>query len=109
MASFTSRISNYNEFVATNESIEFVLLRDVRSDEIRGKIGLNEIAKLNNSKHGQFIEMDRENRLTFELIYQLISDIYNRDLIINLETEFEPSLHIISSFLKEYWLIKALF
>ena len=107
--SFTSRLQNYNEFVAKNEKIKFQLWRDVRSNTIKkDTVGAQEIAKLNNTKNGTFLTMDRETRINFELIYQLISDIYNQDLDINLKTELKPALRIIVNCFKDYWLIKAL-
>ncbi|GAB4530583.1 MAG: hypothetical protein Tsb0014_13340 [Pleurocapsa sp.] len=108
-SSFTSRIQNYNEFVAHDETIKFKLLRDVRSSIIKSNtVGAKEIAKLKNTKNGQFLEMNRENRITFELIYQLISDIYNQDLDINLDTELIPALKIIADYFQDYWLIESI-
>ena len=49
--------------------------------------------------------MDQENRISFELIYQLIVDIQNRDLEISLE----EALPIINSHFRNYWLIEKLF
>ncbi|MBE9045275.1 3'-5' exonuclease [Pleurocapsales cyanobacterium LEGE 10410] len=106
---FTSRIQNYNEFVATKEQIRFLLWRDVRSDVIRNKtIGSREISKLNNTKNGEFMAFDRNNRITFELIHKFISDIYNQDLEIDLDTELEPALKILADYFREYWLIEEL-
>ena len=108
-SSFTSRIQNYNEFVAQDEIIQFKLLRDIRSSVIKSNtVGAKEIAKLKNTKNGQFLEMNRENRITFELIYQLISDIYNQDLDVDLDTELKPALKIIADYFQDYWLIESI-
>ncbi|MEO1673044.1 MAG: exonuclease, partial [Cyanobacteria bacterium J06631_2] len=106
---FTSRIQNFNEAVATKEETRFILWRDVRSDEIKQKtVGSREINKLNNTKNGEFKTFERDHRITFELLYKLISDIYNQDLDINMETEFKSALKIAAEQLKEYWLIQEL-
>ncbi|MGL5940638.1 MAG: exonuclease domain-containing protein [Waterburya sp.] len=104
---FTSRIQNYNEFVATKQQLKFILWRDVRSDRISQKtVGSQAIAQLNNTKNGEFKLLQRSDRLTFELIYQFISDIYNQDLEIDLDTELKPALEILADYFKEYWLMK---
>ena len=107
---FTARIQNFNEFVATKEQIKFILWRDVRSDEIKPKtVGGREIDKLKNTKNGDFKPFDRYNRITFELIYKFISDVYNQDLEIAIDTEFEPALEIVANHFQDYWLIEELF
>ncbi len=106
-SSFTSRIQNFNEFVATKEQMKFMLWRDVRSDQINRKtVGNREIDKLNNTNNGEFRLFERHNRVTFELIYKFVSDIYNQDLEIDIETEFAPALNIITKQFEDYWLIK---
>lgn len=106
---FTSRMQNFNEAVATREEIKFILWHDVRGDEIKQKtVGAREIDKLNNTKNGEFRICDRNNRITFELLYKFISDIYNQDLDIDIETEFKPALKIAVEQLKDYWLIQEL-
>jgi hypothetical protein len=80
---------------------KFYLLRDERQPEITGKVGKGEIEKLNNTANADFILMDKTNRISFELIYKMITDIQNRDL----EVEIEEALPGLMSFLKDYWLI----
>lgn len=107
---FTAQIQNFNELVATKEQIRFILWRDVRSDEINHKtVGGKEINKLTNTENGDFKPFDRDNRITFELIYKFISDVYNQDLEIDIDTEFEPALKIVANHFQDYWLIKELF
>jgi hypothetical protein len=106
---FTARIQNYNEFVATKQQLKFILWRDVKSDRLGEKtLGSQAIAQLNNTKNGEFKLWQRSDRLTFELIYQFISDIYNQDLEIDLDTELKPALEILADYFQEYWLIKIL-
>lgn len=106
---FTARIQNFNEFVATKEHMRFILWRDVRGDVIKPKtVGEREIVKLNATKNGEFKLFDRDNRLTFELIYRFISDIYNQDLAIDLDTEFITALKIIAGQFQHYWLVREL-
>ena len=106
---FTFRIQNYNEFVATKEQMRFLLWRDARSDIIKDKtVGSKEITKLNHTTNGQFKPLERDNRITFELIYKFISDIYNQDLDIDIDTEFEPALKILADYKCDYWLIEEI-
>jgi len=101
-STFTSRIKNFNELVINYKDIRFILFRDVRESKITGKVGLEEIEKLNNAPNGKFIEMEQENRLSFELIYKLIVDIQNRDF----EIDLQKALTILESLMSDYWLIK---
>lgn len=98
---FASRIKNFNELVTKHQDTYFKLLRDGRL-EVKGKIGRSEIGKLNNATNGEFVFMDKEDRITFELIYKLIIDIQNKDL----EFELEDALNTLESHLNHYWLIK---
>lgn len=101
--SFTSRIKNYNELVFSNKNIKFILLRDKRQSSINGRVGKEEIEKLNYTPNGIFITIEKEDRIKFELIYRLITDIQNRDFEVNMTAAFE----VLISQLKDYWLIKA--
>jgi len=99
---FPSRIKNFNELVRNYEGIQFTLFRDVRETTITGKVGKTEIEKLNQAHNGQFIYMDKEDRLTFEIIYKLIVDIQNKDF----EVDLEKALKTLESLMSHYWLIK---
>ncbi len=99
---FPSRVKNFNELVFNYEEINFMLFRDIRETSITGKVGKTEIDRLNNVHNGQFIYMDKEDRLTFELIYKLIVDIQNRDFAVNLPS----ALRTLESLMSNYWLIK---
>jgi hypothetical protein len=106
---FTSRMQNFNAAVATKEQIRFILWRDTRSDAISPKtIGSKEIDKLNQTKNGEFRDFTRNQRITFELLYKFVSDIYNQDLEINLETEFQPAIKIAGDYFQDYWLMQAI-
>ena len=101
---FTSRIKNFNELVINHKEINFQLWRDGRKNNIAGKVGKEEIEMLNNSHHGRFQIMEKEDRINFELIYKLITDIHNRDL----EMELEEALSSIVVIFKDCWIIKIL-
>ena len=106
---FTSRIQNYNELIAIKEQMRFLLWRDDRSDLIKSKtVGSREIDKLENTKNGEFKQFDRDNRITFELIHKFISDVYNQDLEIDLDTQFKSALKIVADYFQDYWLIEEL-
>ena len=99
---FTSRIKNWNELLVTDRSIQYQLWRDMRLPEITGKVGRGEIEKLNHTQSGNFLTMDNEQRLDFELIYRLIIDIQNCDLEISLE----DAIQCIQVELKDCWTCK---
>jgi hypothetical protein len=101
---FTSRIKNWNELVISYDRTHFQLWRDVRQAEISGKVGREEIEKLNHSSNGVFLLMEQEQRLDFELLYRLIVDIQNRDLDIELATALESTL----TELKDSWICQLL-
>jgi DNA polymerase III epsilon subunit-like protein len=103
-AGFTARLGNFNELVIAHPQYKFTLFRDIREPEITGKVGKLEIEKLNNTKNGEFVIMDEENRLNFELIYNLIIDIQHQDLDINPE----EVLRLLPSYFDSYWLTTLL-
>jgi Cdc6-like AAA superfamily ATPase/energy-converting hydrogenase A subunit M len=100
---FTSRIKNCNELVINNKDIRFIIYRDCRNPEIKGNVGKQEIEKLNHTSNGSFMVMDKDDRINFELIYKLVTDIQNKDE----EFELEKAFQVLMSELKDYWLIKV--
>ena len=103
-STFTSRIKNFNELVINHREINFQLWRDARKNNITGKVGKDEIEMLNNSHHGRFLIMEKGDRIEFELIYKLITDVHNRDL----EIELDEVLSSIILLFKDSWIIKIL-
>ena len=103
-AAFASRIKNFNELVISYPNVKFSLIRDQRESAISGKVGKEEIDKLNHTKNGQFVTMDKSDRLNFELIYNLIIDIDNQDLDVNMTT----ALKKVAEKMSDYWLINIL-
>ncbi|MBN2826329.1 MAG: hypothetical protein JXQ76_13445 [Campylobacterales bacterium] len=101
---FVNRIKHFNHFVATQPHYYFRLFRDARESEIRGKISNEEIEKLNNHPQGRFITMDKEHRVIFETLYQLITDLKSKDIEIKLEDLMHNLMHKYSDF----WLCKLL-
>ena len=100
--SFAPRIKNFNQLVINHKEIRFGLFRDSRESAITGKVGKEEIEKLNNAPNGKFIQMEKEDRLNFELIYKLVVDIQNRDF----EIELSKALPILEFIKSDNWLIK---
>ncbi|MBD2146703.1 hypothetical protein [Sphaerospermopsis sp. FACHB-1194] len=72
--------------VINNPNSQFILIRDERQEEITGKVGRERIKQLENSTNGKFILFNRQDRILFDLIYDLIVSIYNKDLDVDLET-----------------------
>jgi Cdc6-like AAA superfamily ATPase len=99
---FPARIKNFNGLMFNRKDLHFTLFRDVRETTITGKVGVDEIEKLNEAPNGQFIYMDKENRITFELIYKLIVDIQNKDF----DVDLEHALATLESIMNDYWLIQ---
>ena len=83
---FTSRISNFNELVINNSQSQFYLIRDERQPGITAKVGKERIKQLENSANGNFMLFNKEDRILFDLIYDLIISIHNKDLDIDLES-----------------------
>jgi len=101
---FASRIKNFNHFAATQPNTYFRLFRDARERPINRGVSKEEIEKLNNHDKGKFITMDRENRVIFETLYQLITDLKSKDIEIKLEDLMHNIMHKYSDF----WLCKLL-
>ena len=57
---------------------------------------------LDNAPNGEFCVMEKEDRLDFELIYKLITDIYNKDL----DLTIKDGLSAITTEMSESWLVK---
>lgn len=102
-ATFTARIKNFNQLVVSYPTVKFTLIRDVRESRITGAGGLIEIDKLNHSPNGQFLMMEQEGRVNFELIYSLIIDIQEKDL----EVDLAMAIHVLTSYLSDDWLMAA--
>jgi hypothetical protein len=98
---FPSRIKNFNTLVEKRRDIDFTLFRDSRETTITGKAGTEAIEQLNKAPNGQFIYMDKDNRLTFELIYKLIVDIQNKDF----EADLASAIKTLDATIEDYWLM----
>jgi DNA polymerase III epsilon subunit-like protein len=103
--SFTPRIKNFNQLVVTHKDTRFALFRDDREPQIRSKVATGEIAKLNSTEFGKFLIMNQNDRVYFELVYQIISDIQNHDLHAELDRVM-PLLWEMTS--REFWLFRAI-
>lgn len=102
---FTGRIKNFNQLVVSEPAIQFRLIRDIREPQINPKtVGQTEIDKLNHTKNGTFTIMDREDRVNFELMHKLVTDIQEKDL----EVDLDVALKALETYLKSYWLISVL-
>jgi hypothetical protein len=90
--SFTSRLKNLNELVLERSDIIFQVWRDARQPKIRGKVGLEQIAKLNHAPNGRYLSLEKRERINLELMYKLITDIQNQDFEIDLEEAIKGAL-----------------
>lgn len=101
-SSFTARIRNFNELVAIHREVRFGLFRDRRTPAITSSLAKEEVEKLRNAPNGNFVILEKEDRVALELIYKLITDIQNQDL----EVELEVALRVLTAQPKPHWLIK---
>ena len=90
--------------MVSHPKTKFTLLRDQREPKPTGAVGLTEIEKLNHSPNGQFLMMEPEDQVSFDLIYHLIIAVQERDL----EVDLARALPILTDSLRDYWLIAAL-
>ena len=103
-SSFTAQIKKFNIIVSQNPQNKFYLIRDARESPITGKIGREEISKLDYLQNGNFLIFSKEQRINFELIYKLIIDIQEQDL----EVDLPVALPILTRYLQADWLIQIL-
>ncbi|MCK5542432.1 MAG: ATP-binding protein [Desulfobacterales bacterium] len=102
--SFSSRIKNFNSVVWENPNTMFYIFRDKRAPKIHSKKSLNEIKWLNSSDNGNLRTLHKEDRIRFEVIYKIITDIQNRELDINIESAIKVIKHLYNDF----WLLKLI-
>ena len=102
--SFSSRIKNFNSVVWENPDTRFYIFRDKRAPEIHSKKSLNEIKWLNSSDNGNLKTLNKEDRIRFEVVYKMITDIQNRELDINIQSAIKVIKHLYNDF----WLLKLI-
>ncbi len=102
--SFSSRIKNFNSVVWENPSTMFYIFRDKRAPKIHSKKSLNEIKWLNSSDNGNLKTLSKTDRIRFEVIYKIITDIQNRELDISIESVIKVIKHLYNDF----WLLKLI-
>jgi len=102
--SFTHRIRNFNQLVSSYPKTKFRLIRDGREPQIKGNVGKDEIEKFSHAPNGTFAIMDKADRIHFELAYNLIVDIRNRDV----DTDMATALRVLATNLGSYWLTSIL-
>lgn len=98
---FPPRTRNFTQLANQYPDYFFTLIRDAREVPITGPIGQEVVNRLNSIPNGEFMEMDKDNRISFDLVYQLFSDIQNREVNFPLP----EALHALSFHLEDYWLL----
>ncbi|NET08673.1 MAG: exonuclease [Symploca sp. SIO2B6] len=101
---FTSRLKNFNKLVISNKHLQFTLIRDIREETIKGKVGKAEIEKLRYCPNGEFVLLNREDRIQFDLLYNLVLAIQNKDL----ELTVEKAIQLYRKHQPQYWLLETL-
>lgn len=102
--SFSSRIKNFNSVVWENPNTLFYIYRDKRAPVIHSKKSLNEIKWLNSSDNGNLKTLSKIDRIQFEVVYKIITDIQNRELEINIES----AIKVIKHSYNDFWLLKLI-
>jgi DNA polymerase III epsilon subunit-like protein len=102
--SFTHRIRNFNQLISSYPKTKFHLSRDAREPQIKGNVGKDEIEKFSHAPNGNFAIMDKMDRIHFELAYNLIVDIRERDL----DADMATALRVLATKLSSYWLTSIL-
>nr|WP_320191515.1 hypothetical protein [uncultured Desulfobacter sp.] len=101
---FTSRLKNFNELAESHPYTFFQLIRDERQEKITAKVAVQEINHLKNRGNGVVVSMDRDNRVLFESLYRLITDIQNRDI----DMDLHDAVKVIKKLHQDYWVIRLL-
>ncbi|NJK39371.1 MAG: exonuclease [Oscillatoriales cyanobacterium RM2_1_1] len=101
---FFYRLRNLNELMEKHPEIQFNLCRDIKAGPVQGKKSEALLDQFQSSLNGQFIVLDRQQRITFEIVYQLIVDIQNRDL----ELDLTKALNLLLMIYRDYWLFQNL-
>ncbi|WP_373478327.1 exonuclease domain-containing protein [Geminocystis sp.] len=104
-SAFTNRIRNFNELVVSSPHTKFYLLRDEKEGEITATGGRNRIEQLNYTNNGQFLTINKEGRVIFELIYKMIVAINQNDL----EVSITDAIQVVLNRYANYWLIREIF
>ncbi|MGD1698597.1 exonuclease [Dapis sp. BLCC M229] len=82
---FFSRMTNWNELVVKNSHLNFYVYRDARGYQVSGEKSLAELDKFKNLDNAEYIVLTKDERIIFELVYQIIVDIQNQDLEVKLD------------------------
>ena len=99
---FFSRMTNWNELATKNSHLKFYLYRDARGYQVSGEKSLAELEKFKNLENAEYIVLTKDERIIFELVYQIIVDIQNQDL----EVELDEALSIIFQRYSHHSLLK---
>ncbi len=82
---FFARMTNWNELVLKNSNINFYMYRDARVYQVSGEKSIAELDKFKNLDNAEYIIFTKDERIIFELVYQIIVDIQNQDLEVSLD------------------------
>lgn len=101
--SFATRIKNLSELVIMHKDIHFGIFRDSRIPPVTGKAGKSEIEKLNYTDNAKFIDLIEDDRIAFELVYKILTDILNKEIDIELKT----GLLALNHYLQQQWSVNT--
>ncbi len=99
---FFHRLKNWNELLVQKPNFKFILCRDQNDYPISGQKSQLELERFHHSRNGKLMLLNQNERLLFELFYQMIVDIQNHDL----EVKLEDAMEFILSEYQDYWLFQ---
>jgi len=108
-SSVHARLTNLNQLVLQHRLVEFILMRDASAPAIQSR-GASEarLAFLNGCGDGlqrtRERPLDQERRLALEFVYQLVSDLFNRELDLPLPV----ALALLERCEPDNWLVQLL-
>ncbi|MDY6822698.1 MAG: exonuclease [Thermodesulfobacteriota bacterium] len=101
---FTNRLKNFNALICqSSEVCSCLLIRDQRMPVIKSRVGCQEIDKLRAFANSRMHFMDQADRVFFETLYGLVTDIDNRDIDVDLATAIET----VRTEFKDHWLVQV--
>lgn len=78
--SLTSRLKNLLELCENNQDTDFYILRESSAPRISAKLASQILEKLNTLHNFKLIYIQPKERLNFDLIYEMIIAIHNKDI-----------------------------
>ncbi|MEB3343690.1 exonuclease [Okeania sp.] len=100
---FCARMNNWNELVVKNSHLNFYIYRDDRIYQVSGEKSLAVLDKFKQFSNAEYMVLKKDERIVFELVYQMIVDIQNQDL----EVKLDEALSVVLTRYSHHSLLKT--